>query len=110
MPKKKPVDRPEVLDWPQSYTFDDGRVLNAGDEFTVKGEGRYKMRYLRPNGEVTCWGPINSKGLTPDGRMRSFRLEDISIVHEKWRAQKVLRHKIDVVETNDDEELPEDIW
>lgn len=99
--------RPAVLDWPRTFTFEDGRVLNAGDEFTVKGEGRYRMKYMRPNGEITCWGPINTKGLTPEGGLRSFKIEDISVVHDKSKSQKTLR-KND--EDNTAEDVPDDVW
>lgn len=62
-----------------------GRVLDQGDEFTVKGEGRFAFRYGWNNGnEATCWGPVGSKAPS----WRTFRATDITTIHRTKTQEK----------------------
>ena len=74
-------------------TLPDGRHLELGDEFTVTGCGRFRLRSIRPNGELNGWGPITSNGTIPHGGMRTFRPDDVRTVHDKKRAQDALREE-----------------
>jgi hypothetical protein len=61
-------------------TFDDGRTLRRGDEFTVKGEGRFKFLHLFvPDGSVTCFGPVNNQ----QAMIRSFGADRVGTIHRK---------------------------
>lgn len=60
----------------------DGRTLDHGDEFTIKGEGRFSFRYgWRTSGvhgtEVTCWGPVNSQ----QAAWRTFPASAVGTIH-----------------------------
>lgn len=60
---------PLVLPHVASAELPDGRVLEVGDEFTVKGHGRFSFRYLfTRDGSLTCWGPV----LSQQAQWRSF--------------------------------------
>ena len=61
--------------------------LAPGVEFTVKGEGRYRLVRIRDNGELNAWGPIQTDGNMPHGMMRSFRPAQVKVVHRKDRAR-----------------------
>jgi len=67
-------------------TFDlDGRTMERGDEFTVKGEGRFSFRYVyTPDGSVTCYGPVDSKDVTT----RSFAPERVGAIHRTTKARE----------------------
>lgn len=56
-----------------------GRLLSHGDEFTVRGEGRFSFRYGW-NGDCTAWGPITNP---QQAQMRTFRIEAIATIHNK---------------------------
>ena len=90
--------RPATVDVPRSEwevatTLPDGRHLELDDEFTITGRGRFRLKAIRPNGEVTGWGPIASNGTIPHGGMRTFRPTDVATVHRKKRAQDALRQE-----------------
>jgi len=57
-----------------------------GVEFTVKGQGRYRLVRVRDNGELNAWGPIATTGNIPHGMMRTFKPEQVTTVHLKERA------------------------
>ena len=80
-------------EWDVATTLPDGRHLELDDEFTVTGGGRFRLKAIRPNGEVTGWGPIASNGTIPHGGMRTFRPTDVATVHRKKRAQDALRQE-----------------
>jgi len=82
-----------LADRDTATTLPDGRHLELGDEFTVAGCGRFRLRSIRPNGELNGWGPITSNGTIPHGGMRSFRPDDVRTVHDKKRAQDALREE-----------------
>ena len=79
--------------WELVTCLPDGRHIEVGDEFTAAGEGRYRLRRIRPNGELTGWGPIASNGTIPAGRMRTFRPEHITTVHREPRAVDTRRQE-----------------
>lgn len=61
----------------------DGKTLSHGDEFTVRGEGRFAFRYGwgKPHPtEVTAWGPVTNP---QQSSWRTFRLDDITTIHRK---------------------------
>ena len=72
--------------WETATALPDGRHIELGDEFTIAGEGRYRLRAIRPNGELTGWGPIASNGTIPNGGMRTFRPDRVTRVHRDSRA------------------------
>lgn len=82
-----------LADRDTATTLPDGRHLELGDEFTVTGCGRFRLRSIRPNGELNGWGPITSNGTIPNGGMRTFRPDDVRTVHDKKRAQDALREE-----------------
>jgi hypothetical protein len=75
-PKQNPVEhkhRPRLV-------LPDGRVLEPGDQFTVRGEGKFTFSYeYVPDGSVTAYGPVNSQ----DAMWRSFHPDRVSTVHRK---------------------------
>jgi len=94
---RKRKSAPSIIStWAKEIKLDNGRTLTEGDEFTVRecaryrghwGTGRYRFMYVRPNGEITAYGPIR-KGKTPNGRVRSFRVSDIESTHNKKKGHK----------------------
>ena len=82
-----------LADWETATALPDGRHIEIGDEFTVTGAGRFRLKAIRPNGDLTGWGPITSNGTIPHGRMRTFRPENIRTVHTTARAQDALREE-----------------
>ena len=77
--KKKPQ-----LEHVESVAVGERRELTRGDEFHVKGEGRFKFLHLfKPDGSVTAWGPVNSQ----QAQFRSFRLEDVGTIHRTKRSK-----------------------
>jgi hypothetical protein len=86
------LDNPTVTE-ETATTLDDGRHLEVGDEFSVKGVGRFRLKKIRDNGELNAWGPIESGGTIPNGGMRSFRPDSVSTVHTKKRAQDAVRQE-----------------
>jgi hypothetical protein len=72
--------------WDTATALPDGRHIEVGDEFTVAGVGRFRLRAIRPNGELTGWGPITTDGNIPTGRMRTFRPDMVTTVHRDRRA------------------------
>lgn len=82
-----------LADWETATALPDGRHIEIGDEFTVTGAGRFRLRAIRPNGELTGWGPITSNGTIPNGGMRSFPIDNIRTVHTTARAQDTLRQE-----------------
>lgn len=87
--KKEPVN--PLADWPTTISLDNGAPVTVGDEISVHGEGRYRVNAIRPNGELNCWGKIDSNGLAKQGSMRTFTTEQIKTVHVKKRMQDTLR-------------------
>ena len=66
-----------------------GQVLGYGDEFTVKGEGRFSFRYVwPPDGSIACYGPYKQDG-TPkaDAQARYFHPDRITQTHRKRRIR-----------------------
>lgn len=61
-----------------------GKTLTRGDEFTVKGEGRFAFRnvYL-PDGSVTAYGVTDKSG----GGARSFMPDQITTIHRTNRKE-----------------------
>jgi len=86
------LDSPTVAS-ETATTLDDGRHLEIGDEFTVKGVGRFRLKKIRDNGELNAWGPIESGGTISYGGMRTFRPDMVRTVHVKKRAQDALREE-----------------
>lgn len=84
-----------LADWETATALPDGRHIEIGDEFTVTGSGRFRLKAIRPTGELTGWGPIQSSGTIPAGGMRSFRPETVRTVHTTARAQDTLREEDD---------------
>jgi|DEB0MinimDraft_6_1074348.scaffolds.fasta_scaffold119880_2 hypothetical protein len=74
-------------------TLPNGKHIEVGDEFSVPGAGRFRLRAIRHNGELNGWGPIASNGTIPHGGMRTFRPDDVRTVHNKKRAQDALREE-----------------
>jgi len=66
----------------ETVSLPDGRSLEPGDEFTVKGtpqsDGRYAFRYGYGS-DITCFGPVGAK----DKSVRSFRPDHITTIHRK---------------------------
>ena len=61
-----------------TLTLADGRVLTAGQEFSVKGEGRFRFAYqFSPDGSVTAWGPVGAQS----AQWRSFHRVRIGTIH-----------------------------
>lgn len=67
-----------------TVTLPNGKALSEGQEFSVKGQGRYVMRYLfQPDGSITAYGPVGSQ----QAQWRSFKPEAVSMVHRKAKAR-----------------------
>ena len=79
------ADRPTVTKLP------DGRTVQLGDEITIEGEGRFRLKAIERNADLTCWGKIDSNGLAKYGMMRSFKPERVKVIHRKNRMQDTLR-------------------
>ena len=77
--------------WATVTELPDGRTVQLGDEITVEGEGRFRLKRIRPNGELTCWGTIGSAGVVHRGAMRTFKPEQVKVIHRKNRMQDTLR-------------------
>jgi len=84
-----------LADWEVATTLPDGRHIEVGDEFTVPGVGRFRLKAIRPNGELTGWGPIVTNGTIPNGGMRTFRPDTVRTIHDKKRALDTLRQEED---------------
>jgi len=82
-----------LADWETATALPDGRHIEVGDEFTVTGSGRFRLKAIRPNGDLTGWGPITSNGTIPNGMMRSFTAETVRTVHTTARAQDTRRQE-----------------
>ena len=82
-----------LADRDTATTLPDGRHLDIGDEFTVPGAGRFRLKAIRPNGELNGWGPITSNGTIPNGGMRTFRPDSVRTVHRDARASDTLREQ-----------------
>jgi hypothetical protein len=76
-------------------TLPSGRVVEVGQEITVLDprtdeRRRYRLRRVEADGSVTCWGPINTAGLTPTGSMRTFYADRVvDIKHHKARSRSI---------------------
>jgi len=84
-----------LADWEIATTLPDGRHLDVGDEITVPGAGRFRLKAIRPNGDLNCWGPITSNGTIPNGGMRTFRPDSVRTVHRTVRALDTRKHEED---------------
>jgi hypothetical protein len=63
----------------------DGRVLEQGAEFTVKGQGRFVFAYeWRPDHAITCFGPVGSQ----DAMWRSFAPSRVGRIHRTTTPRK----------------------
>jgi hypothetical protein len=80
-----------VANWATDIELADGRRLSQGDEFTVKGQGRFRFVRQRPNGELNCWGPIPRNGVVRHGSVRTFLESAVATVHRTPRASDTLR-------------------
>lgn len=62
------------------------RKMEAGDEFTVTGEGRFRFKaYVRVDGGaewVDCWGPIGNRAA-----WHSFRLDQVGTIHRTVKGR-----------------------
>ena len=68
----------------KSLTLPDGRTITQGQEFHVKGEGRFTFCYeWRPDGSVTAFGPVNSQ----QAQWRSFRADQVGTIHRTERKR-----------------------
>ena len=85
MPRRNTTKSP-LAHWATELRLDDSRVIEVGDEFTVEGEGRFRLRAIRPNGELNAWGRITSNGTIPNGSMRTFKPEQVKRIHRVSRA------------------------
>jgi hypothetical protein len=65
-------------------TLPGGRTVPVGAELSITGErGRFVLRWVEANGDLTCWGG-------PDGHAawRTFRPARVRTVHRKLRPQR----------------------
>jgi len=92
MVRRRGVTSP-LADRDTATSLPDGRHLELGDEFTVAGCGRFRLRSIRPNGELNGWGPITSNGTIPNGGMRTFPPDSVRTVHRDARASDTLREQ-----------------
>lgn len=61
-------------------TLPDGRSLDAGTEIKVAGEsGSFKFRFASDNGDLNCWGPVDSRHAC----WRAFRPSRVTRIHRK---------------------------
>jgi hypothetical protein len=78
----------DTLDRRRAYsnvTLPDGRVIESGQEFTVKGEGRFTFAYeYRPDGSLTAFGPVGSQ----QASWRAFKPERVSTIHRSITPTK----------------------
>ena len=66
-----------------------GKRLTEGREFHVPRVGRFSFRYGTRCGSVTAFGPLHDDGRPkPKARLRSFRPDRISTVHNLKGAPK----------------------
>lgn len=86
MPRRRHVPSP-VADWETETVLPDGRRLEDGDEFTVAGVGRFRLMRVRPNGEITAWGPIPRNGVIRYGSTRTFRPDMVGTIHRVPRER-----------------------
>lgn len=61
-----------------TLTLPDGRVLEPGTEFSIKGQGRYLFKYGWKGTEATAYGPVASQ----DAMWRTFRASAITRIHK----------------------------
>ena len=87
MPTRRKGKTPDLKHGPE-LQLDNGTILRPDDEFTVKGEGRYRFRYVwPPDGSVACYGPFTAQGAPkPDAMNRYFAPERITRVHRKKKV------------------------
>lgn len=84
MPTRRKSTAPDL---PKRFLMEleDGRTLEQGSEFRVKGEGRFLfLSHWLPDGSVTAWGPVNSQ----TAQVRSFRPEQVAEIHRKKLNRK----------------------
>lgn len=56
----------------------DGRMLRAGQEFTVRGAGRFRFRWLwTPDNSITAYGPVGKQAAS----WRSFPTTAAITIH-----------------------------
>lgn len=80
MPKRTKTKNLPVLPHSDKATLPNGKTLTYGEEFSVKGEGRFKFLYVwEPDGSVVCYGPVGKQ----TAQMRSFLTDRITTVHRK---------------------------
>jgi len=74
-----------VLPHSREMTLPDGRRLEADDEFSVPGEGRFRFAYeWKPDGSVAGFGPVEGKG---PKSWRSFHPDRIKTIHRTRKAR-----------------------
>lgn len=83
-----------------AFTLPSGRSVEVGEEITIidprsDERRRYRLRRIEPNGDVTCWGPVNTAGLTPNGGMRSFRADRVADVKHRKARSRTIREQED---------------
>ena len=83
--KAKPTTREDLGLVPEAQV--NGRHVTEGTEVTVKGAGRFRFMYQRPNGDLTVYGPVDTKGATPNGMVRSFKVTAVTKVHYKPKSR-----------------------
>ena len=60
-------------------------------DHAVGHKARFRLKKVESNGDLTCWGPIDTKGNTPEGKMRTFKQEALARKHRKAKSQETLR-------------------
>lgn len=81
--KRKTVEAAPDARRNTTLTLADGRTLEQGVEFSVKGQGRFVFCYeWRPDGAVTCFGPVGSQ----DAMWRSFPVDRITRIHRSKKG------------------------
>lgn len=98
MTKRRNVAPPADPRKTACITLPDGRLLQEGEEVTVKGEGRFTFHYGYHSGpmpdvspapptesvngstvDATCYGPVNSKS----PMWRTFRASAVHTIHKR---------------------------
>lgn len=79
---------PEPHPDPEPQPVEGVRSPERGQEFTIRGEGRFRADRLTDGGSsVTCWGPLRRDGKPTRASWRTFRLDRINTIHRgRWAS------------------------